>query len=75
MLEGRCHPEMTISGNPGYILRGYSMLNDYVGVRIHDSHTPLTQATPPPPPTLRYSTGRVEAAAAGMPTTEPEATE
>ena len=75
MLEGRCHPEMTISGNPGYILRGYSILNDYVGVRVHASHVPLTLATPPPPATLRYSSGRVEAAAASMPAPEPEATE
>lgn len=60
MLEGRCHPEMTVSGNPGFLLWGYTVCHPYGAVRVHDSHDPVVLAVPPPS-TLKRSCGPVAA--------------
>lgn len=55
MLEGRCHPEMTVSGNPGFILWGYTLCHPHSGVKLHASHEPLVYTTVPEASSLKAS--------------------
>jgi hypothetical protein len=55
MLEGRCHPEMTVSGNPGFILWGYTLCHRHSGVKLETRHDPVVDAGAPEELTSKLS--------------------